>query len=132
MTVASTITLIVMVLNLPPSSHLPQDSSSMSEQEQENDMSQVHMLKFVPFTYENSCSASFLTLFAINNLYVFFAAYFYHPSKSALLDSRIVRDDPTVSMMNDSDEEIIYSSEMDHQPLNQIKLIDTQEDEDSD
>ena len=33
----------------------------------------------------------------------------------------------TVSMMNDSEEEIIYASDMDHQPLKQMKFIDTQE-----
>ena len=46
-------------------------------------------------------------------------------------DSRIVRDNPTLSMMNDSDEEIIYASDGidDRRPLNQINLIETLEDD---
>lgn len=125
MTITTTVTLLVIIVNMPSSTQLPSESSS----EDNNEISRISMLQLIPFTYESSSSASFLALFAINNLYVFFSAYFYHPSKAALVDSRILRDDPTVSMMNDSDEEIIYSAEMD-QPLSHLKLIDTQEDDD--
>jgi hypothetical protein len=129
LTATTTVTMLVIAINIPGTAQLPSDSSV----EESNEISRIHMLQLIPFTYESSSSASFLTLFAINNLYVFFSAYFYHPSKAAMLDSRIIRDDPTVSMMDDSDEEIIYAAEMEQQqPSNQIKLIDTQEDDESD
>lgn len=48
-----------------------------------------------------------MNLFAINN-YVFFD----HAWKAALMDCKIITDDPKVSMMNNSDKEIIYASDI--------------------
>lgn len=97
--------------------------------EEVNEVTNIRFLQLIPFVYESSSSASFLTLYSLANLYVYSCAYFYYPSTGSLVDARIVRDNPTLSMMNDSDEEVIYSSEME-QPLNQVKLIDTPDDED--
>ncbi len=48
------------------------------------------------------------------------------------LDSHVVRDNPTLSMINDSDEDVIYGSDTE-EPLNPPKLIDTKnDDEESD
>lgn len=99
-------------------------------EEDTGDISHIHALRLLPWMYESSSSASFLTIFSISNLYVFFSAYFYHPSKASLIESRVFRDDPTISMMNDSDEEIIYASS--DQPMNQINLIETGDDEEED
>ncbi|RWS26981.1 transmembrane protein 181-like protein, partial [Leptotrombidium deliense] len=93
-----------------------------------NDMTSIPFLQMLPWLYESSSSASFLSIFSISNLYVCFCCYFYYPSTTALMDSRIVRDNPTLSMINDSDEDVIYGSDTE-QPLNQPKLIDTKNDE---
>lgn len=104
-------------------------TTSSTPVEEVNEVTSVRFLQWIPFTYESSSSASFLTLYSLANLYVYSCAFFYYPSSGSLVDARIVRDNPTLSMMNDSDEEVIYSSEM-QQPLNQVKLIDTPDDDD--
>lgn len=104
-------------------------TNSSTPVEDVNEVTSIKFLQLIPFIYESSSSASFLTLYSLANLYVYSCAYFYYPSTGSLVDARIVRDNPTLSMMNDSDEEVIYSSEME-QPLNQVKLIDTPDDED--
>lgn len=104
-------------------------TSSSTPIEEVNEVTSVRFLQLVPFTHETSSSTSFLTLYSLANLYVYSCAFFYYPSSGSLVDARIVRDNPTLSMMNDSDEEVIYSSEM-QEPLNHIKLIDTQDDDD--
>lgn len=91
-------------------------------------VSRIPFLQLLPFTYQSSSSAAFLSLFAITNLYVCICAYFYQPSINALMDARVVRDNPTLSMINDSDEDVIYGSDTE-EPLNQPKLIDTKNDE---
>ena len=128
--ISLTIAVFVVISSMPSS--LPSSSLSSSSIEEENEVTKIHMLQLLPWMYESSSSASFLTLYSITNLYVFFSAYFYCPSKTSSQDSRVVRDDPTISMMNDSDEDIIYASDIE-QPLNQIKLIEHgEEDDDSD
>lgn len=121
-----TIATFVVISSMPSS--VPSSLSSSSI-EDENEVTKIHLLQLLPWMYESSSSASFLSLYSITNLYVFFSAYFYCPSKTSINDSRVVRDDPTISMMNDSDEDIIYASDID-QPLNQIKLIEHGEDDD--
>ena len=122
MAVTLTISILITVLNLP--------SNDSLDGEQE-DVTRIRMLQLLPWTYESTSSASFLSFYSITNLFVFFCAYFYSPSKSALMDSRVLRDDPTISMMNDSDEDIIYASDI--EPLSQIRLIEhADDDEESD
>ena len=120
--------------NLPSSpSSLPSSLSSSasvpSSLEEEVEVSRIPLLQLLPWTYESSSSASFLSLYAISNLYVFLSAYFYCPTAASLLESRVLRDDPTISMINDSDEDIIYASDIE-QPLNQIRLIEHADDDD--
>lgn len=140
-----TVAVLVVLINFPAPPSL--SSSSFSAVEDQNEVSRIPFLQLLPWTYESSSSASFLALFSVSNLYVYFSAYFYYPSSSSLAgeyqesfpimrliilhetDSRIVRDNPTLSMMNDSDEEIIYEPDADR-PLNQINLIETLEDDD--
>lgn len=56
----------------------------------------------------------------------------YYNLFSVLIDSRVVRDNPTLSMINDSDEDVIYGSDTE-EPLQPTKLIDTKnDDEESD
>ncbi|RWS12181.1 Wnt-binding factor-like protein [Dinothrombium tinctorium] len=83
-------------------------SSSTTSRIGENDVTQIPFLQLLPWTYQSSSSASFLSIFSIANLYVCFSCYFYFPSASSLMDARIVRDNPTLSMINDSDEDVIY------------------------
>ncbi|XP_053201967.1 transmembrane protein 181-like [Panonychus citri] len=96
------------------------------------DITQIPYLQLLPMTYQTTSSASFLSIFSISNLYICIAAYFYYPSSASLMDSRVVRDNPTLSMINDSDEDVIYGSDVE-QPLNQSKLIEMRnDDEESD
>lgn len=122
------VAVLIVVINFPPPPSLP-SSSSFSPIEDQNEISSIPFLQLLPWTYEYSSSASFLAIYSISNLYVFMCAYFYYPStSSSLIDSRIVRDNPTLSMINnDSDEEILYTTGNDA-PLNQIKLIEPAED----
>lgn len=125
---------LIVVINFPAPPSLP-SSSSFSPVEDQNEVSAISFLQLIPWTYEYSSSASFLAIYSMSNLYVYLCAYFYYPAtSSSLIDSRIVRDNPTLSMINnDSDEEILYTTENDQQVnLNQIKLVEPAEDEESD
>ncbi|CAL8069355.1 unnamed protein product [Calicophoron daubneyi] len=55
-------------------------------------------------------SVEFSLLYAIFNAYAVALAFIYSPSPDALLDTSF-KDDPCVSMVNDSDEEIVYESD---------------------
>lgn len=54
------------------------------------------------FTYKNS--AEFLTFYSLLNLYVYMMAYVYSPSKNAVYETHF-RDNPTMSMLNDTDDD---------------------------
>jgi len=58
-------------------------------------------------------SAEFMTFYGTLNLYVYTMVFVYSPSSSAVLNSssQITKDNPSFSMVNDSDEDIMYGSE---------------------
>ncbi|XP_038582933.1 transmembrane protein 181 isoform X2 [Micropterus salmoides] len=55
--------------------------------------------------YQNS--AEFLSFYGLLNFYLYTLAFVYSPSKNALYDSQL-KDNPAFSMLNDSDDEVIY------------------------
>ena len=55
--------------------------------------------------YKNS--VEFLSFYSLINLYLYTMAYVYSPAKNAAIDS-LFRDNPTFSMLNDSDEDVVY------------------------
>lgn len=64
-------------------------------------------------------SAPFMALYSLLNLYLYTMAYVYSPSERALMETHIIKDNPALSMMNDSDEDVIYGSDDDtRRPLN--------------
>ncbi|XP_070568299.1 transmembrane protein 181-like isoform X4 [Ptychodera flava] len=58
--------------------------------------------------YRNS--AEFLAFFGLLNFYLYTMAYVYSPSKNASTESHF-KDNPTFSMLNESDDEIVYGRE---------------------
>lgn len=63
---------------------------------------------FVPeWTSQYKNSVEFLSIYSLMNLYLYTMAFIYSPSKNAGMDS-LFRDNPTFSMINDSDEDIVY------------------------
>ncbi|XP_069190431.1 transmembrane protein 181 isoform X4 [Procambarus clarkii] len=64
-------------------------------------------------------SAQFMAFYGLLNLYLFTMAYVYSPSERALMETHIMKDNPAFSMVNDSDEDVIYGSDDDtRRPLN--------------
>ncbi|KAL4713253.1 hypothetical protein ACJJTC_018601 [Scirpophaga incertulas] len=64
-------------------------------------------------------SAPFMAIYALYNFYVYLLAYFYSPGSHSVHESSITKDNPAFSMINDSDEEVIYGSdEESRRPLN--------------
>ncbi|KAL0967794.1 hypothetical protein UPYG_G00257020 [Umbra pygmaea] len=59
--------------------------------------------------YSESCDipAEFLSFYGLLNFYLYTLAFVYSPSKNALYDSQL-KDNPAFSMLNDSDDEVIY------------------------
>ncbi|XP_029966125.1 transmembrane protein 181 isoform X2 [Salarias fasciatus] len=55
--------------------------------------------------YQNS--AEFLSFYGLLNFYLYTLAFVYSPSKNAFYDSQL-KDNPAFSMLNDSDDEVIY------------------------
>uniref|UniRef100_A0A665WZB8 Transmembrane protein 181 n=1 Tax=Echeneis naucrates TaxID=173247 RepID=A0A665WZB8_ECHNA len=51
--------------------------------------------------------AEFLSFYGLLNFYLYTLAFVYSPSKNALYDSQL-KDNPAFSMLNDSDDEVIY------------------------
>uniref|UniRef100_T1J7Y3 17S U2 SnRNP complex component HTATSF1 n=1 Tax=Strigamia maritima TaxID=126957 RepID=T1J7Y3_STRMM len=58
--------------------------------------------------YKNS--VEFMSFYGLLNFYLYVMAYVYSPSQTALRDAHF-KDNPTFSMINDSDEEVIYGSD---------------------
>ncbi|XP_065170507.1 transmembrane protein 181 [Atheta coriaria] len=61
-------------------------------------------------THYNS-SAQFMSFYGLLNFYVYAMAYVYAPGNKSLQDSGITKDNPAFSMINDSDEDVIYGSD---------------------
>ena len=58
--------------------------SSSPKEINELDIPKISYLQILPWTYENTSSASFLAIYSLANLYIFLCAYFYSPSFSSL------------------------------------------------
>ncbi|XP_021943520.1 transmembrane protein 181 [Folsomia candida] len=79
-------------------------------------------------------SAEFMAFYGTLNFYIFTMAYVYSPSSSAVLNSssQITKDNPSFSMVNDSDDDVLYGSDEEDTkaPLN--KHASTNHNDDSD
>ncbi|KAL1123112.1 hypothetical protein AAG570_002200 [Ranatra chinensis] len=70
-------------------------------------------------TTNYNSSAQFMSFYGLLNFYLYTMAYVYAPSKRTVFDTSITKDNPAFSMINDSDEDVIYGSdEESRQPLN--------------
>jgi len=58
--------------------------------------------------YQNS--AEFLAFYGLLNFYLYTMAFVYSPSHNAMYESHF-KDNPALSMLNDSDEEVVYGSD---------------------
>lgn len=80
------VALLLTLLNSTPSSSATGQSQQFTTMEMGNTIeTDIPFLRSLPFTYQSSSSAAFLSLFAIANLYVSVCAYLYHPSSSSLM-----------------------------------------------
>ncbi|XP_049330103.1 transmembrane protein 181 isoform X1 [Astyanax mexicanus] len=83
--------------------------------------------------YQNS--AEFLSFYGLLNFYLYTLAFIYSPSRNTLYDSQM-KDNPAFSMLNDSDDEVIYGSDYEVMPLQNGRAIKTtskyQDESDSD
>ena len=81
-----TISVLIVLINHPaPASISTASGSSYSGLEDQNDITIISFLQMLPWTYESTSSASFLTLYSVCNLYVYFCSYYYYPSNSSLV-----------------------------------------------
>lgn len=69
-------------------------------------------------SYKNS--AEFMAFYGLLNFYLHTMAYVYSPSRNAVYESHF-KDNPTFSMINDSDEEVIYGSDAEDKLLTREK-----------
>jgi hypothetical protein len=67
-----------------------------------------HFIPELSAHYHNS--AMFAAFYALLNLYLFTMAFVYSPSKNAMFESHF-KDNPALSMLNDSEDEIVYGEE---------------------
>uniref|UniRef100_A0A8D8PY66 Transmembrane protein 181 n=2 Tax=Cacopsylla melanoneura TaxID=428564 RepID=A0A8D8PY66_9HEMI len=64
-------------------------------------------------------SAPFMTCYGLLNFYLYTMAYVYSPTQKNVFDNSITKDNPAFSMINDSDEEVVFGSdEESRRPLN--------------
>ncbi|XP_055955169.1 transmembrane protein 181 [Patella vulgata] len=64
--------------------------------------------------YENS--TEFVSFYGLLNLYMYTMAFVYSPSKNAIYETHF-KDNPALSMLNDSDEEVHYGSDNEESSL---------------
>ncbi|XP_054269557.1 transmembrane protein 181-like isoform X2 [Macrosteles quadrilineatus] len=70
-------------------------------------------------------SAQFMACYGLLNFYLYTMTYVYSPSKKTIFETGITKDNPAFSMINDSDEDVIYGSdEESRQPLNRSRNED--------
>uniref|UniRef100_A0A8D0XDZ1 Transmembrane protein 181 n=1 Tax=Sus scrofa TaxID=9823 RepID=A0A8D0XDZ1_PIG len=67
----------------------------------------------------------FLSFYGLLNFYLYTLAFVYSPSKNALYESQL-KDNPAFSMLNDSDDEVIYGSDYEEMPLQNGQAIRAQ------
>ncbi|KAJ8977166.1 hypothetical protein NQ317_003106 [Molorchus minor] len=70
-------------------------------------------------------SSQFMSFYGLLNFYLYTMAYVYSPSSTNIHDLGITKDNPAFSMINDSDEDVIYGSdEESRRPLNRARNDD--------
>ncbi|KAM3602765.1 uncharacterized protein V6R79_010117 [Siganus canaliculatus] len=74
------------------------------------------------FSLTPEIPAEFLSFYGLLNFYLYTLAFVYSPSKNALYDSQL-KDNPAFSMLNDSDDEVIYGSDYEDMPLQNGRAI---------
>uniref|UniRef100_UPI00398ECF92 transmembrane protein 181 isoform X2 n=1 Tax=Pristiophorus japonicus TaxID=55135 RepID=UPI00398ECF92 len=79
--------------------------------------------------YQNS--AEFLSFYGLLNYYLYTLAYVYSPSKNAVYESQL-KDNPAFSMLNDSDDDVIYGSDYEEMPLQNGRAIKSKYQDESD
>nr|KAF6508642.1 transmembrane protein 181 [Rousettus aegyptiacus] len=72
--------------------------------------------------YQNS---EFLSLYGLLNFYLYTLAFVYSPSTNALYESQL-KDNPAFSMLNDSEDDVIYGSDYEEMPLQNGQAIRAQ------
>ncbi|ETE63351.1 Transmembrane protein, partial [Ophiophagus hannah] len=75
--------------------------------------------------------AEFLSFYGLLNFYLYTLAFVYSPSKNALYESQL-KDNPAFSMLNDSDDDVIYGSDYEEMPLQNGQAIRAKFKEESD
>uniref|UniRef100_A0A8C3H8M2 Transmembrane protein 181 n=1 Tax=Chrysemys picta bellii TaxID=8478 RepID=A0A8C3H8M2_CHRPI len=73
----------------------------------------------------------FLSFYGLLNFYLYTLAFVYSPSKNALYESQL-KDNPAFSMLNDSDDDVIYGSDYEEMPLQNGQAIRAKYKEESD
>lgn len=71
-----------------------------------------------------------VALYGLLNFYIYTMAYVYSPTSNAVLEHSVMKDNPAFSMVNDSDEDVVYGSDDDGRKPLTINL--TSKDDDSD
>ncbi|KAM8791860.1 transmembrane protein 181 [Rhynchonycteris naso] len=89
-----------------------------------------HQTSGMPFRWSVS-PAEFLSFYGLLNFYLYTLAFVYSPSKTALYESQL-KDNPAFSMLNDSDDDVIYGSDYEEMPLQNGQAIRAQYKEGSD
>uniref|UniRef100_A0A8C0D5T6 Transmembrane protein 181 n=1 Tax=Balaenoptera musculus TaxID=9771 RepID=A0A8C0D5T6_BALMU len=69
--------------------------------------------------------SEFLSFYGLLNFYLYTLAFVYSPSKNALYESQL-KDNPAFSMLNDSDDDVIYGSDYEEMPLQNGQAIRAQ------
>uniref|UniRef100_G3ULB8 Transmembrane protein 181 n=1 Tax=Loxodonta africana TaxID=9785 RepID=G3ULB8_LOXAF len=75
--------------------------------------------------------SEFLSFYGLLNFYLYTLAFVYSPSKNALYESQL-KDNPAFSMLNDSDDDVIYGSDYEEMPLQNGQAIRAKYKEESD
>uniref|UniRef100_A0A8D0EBF9 Transmembrane protein 181 n=1 Tax=Salvator merianae TaxID=96440 RepID=A0A8D0EBF9_SALMN len=73
----------------------------------------------------------FVSFYGLLNFYLYTLAFVYSPSKNALYESQL-KDNPAFSMLNDSDDDVIYGSDYEEMPLQNGQAIRAKFKEESD
>uniref|UniRef100_A0A8C5CEP9 Transmembrane protein 181 n=1 Tax=Gadus morhua TaxID=8049 RepID=A0A8C5CEP9_GADMO len=87
---------------------------------QDNFVADEVLVSDVSFT--RNLPAEFLSFYGLLNFYLYTLAFVYSPSTNALYDSQL-KDNPAFSMLNDSDDEVIYGSDYEEMPLQNGRAI---------
>uniref|UniRef100_A0A8C0TFV2 Transmembrane protein 181 n=1 Tax=Canis lupus familiaris TaxID=9615 RepID=A0A8C0TFV2_CANLF len=80
----------------------------------------THYQNYILFT-----GTEFLSFYGLLNFYLYTLAFVYSPSKNALYESQL-KDNPAFSMLNDSDDDVIYGSDYEEMPLQNGQAIRAQ------